>query len=43
MGMKKTKLIGCESIYWPVIDSDIEKYIKSCSTCLGCQQTQSKE
>ena len=28
MGMDKTKLLECESIYWPGINSNTEKYIK---------------
>ena len=32
-----------ESVYWPSINVDIEKYIKGCATCLEFQQTQPKE
>ena len=42
IGIGKTKLLACESVYWPSINADIEKYIKSCATCLGFQQTQPK-
>ena len=38
MGIEKTKLFACESVYWPSINVDIEKYIKSCATCLEFQQ-----
>ena len=43
MGIEKTKLLACESIYWTNINDDIEKHIKNCSTCLDFQQTQPKE
>ena len=43
MGIEKTKLLTCESVYWSNINADIEKYIKSCATCLEFQQTQPKE
>ena len=41
--LKKTKLLGFKYIYWPGIDSNIEKGIKICSSCLESQQMQSKE
>ena len=31
------------NLYWPSINADIEKYIKSCATCLEFQQMQPKE
>ena len=40
---KKKKLLTCESVYWVNINTDIEKHIKSCNTCLEIQQTQPKE
>ena len=43
MGIEKTKLLACESVYWSDINVDIEKYIKSCATCLEFQQMQPKE
>ena len=43
MGIEKTKLLVHESVYWPSINADIEKYIKSCATCLEFQQTLPKE
>ena len=43
MGIEKTKLLMCESVYWIDINTDIEKHIKSCNTCLEFQQTQPKE
>ena len=43
MGIKKTKLLTCESVYWVDINTDIDKHIKSCNTCLEFQQMQSKE
>ena len=43
MGIEKTKLLADESVCWPDINVDIEKYIKSCATCLEFQQTQPKE
>ena len=43
MGIEKAKLLVHESVYWPSINADIEKYIKSCATCLEFKQTQPKE
>ena len=43
MGIQKTKLLTRESVYWSDINADIEKYTKSCATCLEFSQTQSKE
>ena len=43
MGIEKTKLLIHESVYWPSINADIEKHIKSCATCLEFQQMQPKE
>ena len=40
MGIGKTKLIACKSLYWIAMHSVIENHIKSCSTCLHLQQTQ---
>ena len=43
MGIKKTKLLAHECVYWYSINADIEKYIKQCATCLEFQQMQPKE
>ena len=43
MGTEKTKLLAHKSVYWSDINVDIEKYIKSCATCLEFQQMQPKE
>ena len=43
MGIEKTKLLACESVYWASINADIEKYIKQCTACLEFQQMQPKE
>ena len=43
MGIEKTKLLACQSVYWSTINVDIKKYIKICATCLEFQQMQSKE
>ena len=43
MGIEKTKLLACESIYWVNINGDIENYIKIFATCLTVQQTQAKD
>ena len=43
MGIKKTKLLMCELVYWVNINTNIEKHIKSCNTCLEFQQMQPKE
>ena len=43
MGIEKTKLLACKSVYWIGMSIDIEDHIKNCSTCLNFQQTQPKE
>ena len=44
MGIKKTKLLACTNPNTGSdINTDIEKYIKNCNTCLEFQQTQPKE
>ena len=43
MGIEKTKLLDCESVYWSSINADIENYIKCCAMCLEFQQLQPKE
>ena len=43
MGIKKTKLLVHESIYWVNINNDIENHVENCSTCLEFQQTQPKK
>ena len=43
MGIQKTKLPTCKSIYWVNINTDNEKHIKSCNTCLEFQHMQPKE
>ena len=42
MGIEKTKLLTCESVYWVNINTDIEKHTKIV-THLEVQQTQPKE
>ena len=43
MGVEKTKLLACESIYLPGSNSDIKKYIRNCFTHLEFQQILPKE
>ena len=43
MGIEKTKLLACESIYWVNVNNGIKNYIKNCNTFLEFQQTQPKE
>ena len=43
MGIKKTKLLTCESVYRVDINTDIDKHIKNCTMCLEFQQMQPKE
>ena len=40
MGIKKSKLLACKSIYWTNINNDIESFSKNCTTCFTFQQTQ---
>ena len=37
MGIEKTNLLTHESVYWVDINTDIDKHIKSCNTCLEFQ------
>ena len=43
MGIEKTKLLVCKSVYWVNINNDIENYVTNFSTCLEFQQKQPKE
>ena len=43
MGIKKTKLLMNESVFWVNINNDIENHVKNCSTCLKFQQTKPME
>ena len=43
MGIEKTKLLACESVFWHNINANIKAYIKLCATCVEFQQTQPKE
>ena len=43
MGIEKTKLPACESIYMVNINDDIKHFIKNCTTCLTFQKTQPKD
>ena len=43
MDIEKTKLLMHESVYWVDINTDIDKHIKRCNTCLEFQQMQPKE
>ena len=38
IGIEKTKLLTHESVYWVNNNTDIEKHIKGCNTCLEFQQ-----
>ena len=42
MGIKKTKPLTCESVYWVNINTDIDKHRKRCNPCLEFQQMQPK-
>ena len=42
MGIKKTKLLTCKSVYWVNINNDMENHIKNYNMCLEFQQTQPK-
>ena len=43
MGIEKSILLECDSIYWIGMNPDIENHIKNCSACLDFQQTQLKK
>ena len=43
MGIEKTKLLMCESVYWVNINNNIENHVKNCNTCFEFQQMQPKE
>ena len=43
MGIEKTNILACESVYWICMNTDIENHMKNCSTYLNFQHTQPKE
>ena len=43
MGIEKTKVLACESVFWHNINANMEAYINVCATCFEFQQTQPKE
>lgn len=43
MGVKKTKEIAKNNLYWPGILSDVESYITSCSICVKYSKSKIKE
>ena len=43
MGIEKTKLLACDSVFWSNINTDIKAYIKHYATCLEFQRMQPKE
>ena len=43
MGIKKTKLLTCKSVYWVNINNNIDNHVKNCNMSLEFQQTQPKE
>ena len=43
MGIEKSKLLACDSVFWSSINTVTKAYVKHCATCLEFQQTQPKE
>ena len=43
LGVEKTRLLVRDTVYWPKINSDIEKLVKSCSVCQEDQDANRKE
>ena len=43
MGIERSRRLARESVYWPGINEDINKLIKSCDTCQEMQPSQQKE
>ena len=43
IGIEKTKLLICGSVFWVNINNDIENHVKNCIMCLEFQQIQPKE
>ena len=43
IGIEKTKLLVCKSVYWIDMNADFENHTKNCSTRLDFQQTQLNE
>ena len=41
-GINRMKAIVCSVMYWPNVDSDIEKTVKSCVPCREAQKNPSK-
>ena len=42
MGIEKTRLLACKSIYWINMNADIKDAVKNCPTCFDFQATQLK-
>ena len=43
MGIERTRRLARESVYWPNINQDIERLVKSCSICQENQPSQQRE
>ena len=43
MGIEKTKLLACKSMYWPNTTMTLKILLKTCTTYLTFQKTQPKD
>ena len=43
MGVEKTRLLVCKSVYWVNMNATMENEVKHCATCLEYQKTQPQE
>jgi hypothetical protein len=43
LGIEKTRARARETIYWPLIDSELEEMISACPPCLENRNKQQKE
>ena len=43
MGIEKARRLARESVYWPGINQDLDKVVKSCDICQEMQPSQQKE
>ena len=43
LGIEKTKLRACETVFWPGVNNDIEQVVNSCDICLESRNMHAKE
>ena len=43
LGIEKTKLRACETVFWPTINQHIEDLVSSCSVCLNSRNENARQ